>query len=156
MVKKEEFRVHATHCCKWHGCKYGDKDCPVVLGVIEQEYLCEDCSEDLREVDYYENKLKEIKEIKEFSRLKMQKDSIKFGDVLYRPCLSYAGKKNFINTNIVKDIIDDNIVCYDAFGQRWSYKLEDLDKTIFRNKDDAIAKLYETMTSHREEGSLDE
>ena len=28
--------VHAAHCCKWHGCKYGeDEICPVVLGNVE-------------------------------------------------------------------------------------------------------------------------
>lgn len=39
-----EVRVgtHATHCCKRHGCKYGDEDCPVVLGTAQQEYACED------------------------------------------------------------------------------------------------------------------
>jgi hypothetical protein len=36
--------VHATHCCKWHGCKYGDPDCPVANGEVEQEYPCEDCN----------------------------------------------------------------------------------------------------------------
>ena len=41
--------VHISHCCKWHGCKYGDPDCPVVNGEIEQEYLCEDCYEDLED-----------------------------------------------------------------------------------------------------------
>lgn len=50
--------VHVAHCCKWHGCKYGDPDCPVANGEAEQEYLCEDCSnileeEDLPEVVYY-------------------------------------------------------------------------------------------------------
>jgi hypothetical protein len=35
--------VHATHCCKQHGCKYGDEDCPVVLGEVKQVYPCEEC-----------------------------------------------------------------------------------------------------------------
>ncbi len=36
--------VHDAHCCPNHGCKYGDKDCPVMLGV-EQGFQegCEDC-----------------------------------------------------------------------------------------------------------------
>lgn len=37
--------VHATHCCKEHGCKYGDEDCPVYLGIIKQEYPCEYCED---------------------------------------------------------------------------------------------------------------
>jgi len=36
--------VHSTHCCKTHGCKYGDENCSVVLGNEEQEYPCEDCN----------------------------------------------------------------------------------------------------------------
>ena len=39
--------VHTEHCCKLHGCKYGDKDCPVVLDIQKQSYLCERCEEDL-------------------------------------------------------------------------------------------------------------
>ena len=53
--------IHAAHCCKWHGCKYGDPDCPVETGKIEQEYICEWCSEMLRDEDYYERQLKVIK-----------------------------------------------------------------------------------------------
>lgn len=40
------YGVHATHCCKIHGCKYMDKNCPVVLGIIDQKYDCEECVED--------------------------------------------------------------------------------------------------------------
>lgn len=35
--------VHASHCCVRHGCKYGDEDCPVVIGKVAQMYDCEDC-----------------------------------------------------------------------------------------------------------------
>ena len=38
--------VHTTHCCKRHGCKYGDGDCPVENGEAEQVYLCEACTEE--------------------------------------------------------------------------------------------------------------
>jgi hypothetical protein len=58
--------VHAAHCCKWHGCKYGDLDCPVVSGEVEREYPCEDCSYYLKEENYYRQKLLEIAEIKEW------------------------------------------------------------------------------------------
>ena len=57
--------VHAAHCCKWHGCKYGeDEICPVVLGKVEQEYPCEWCSEELKDEKYYRQKLTQIEEIK--------------------------------------------------------------------------------------------
>lgn len=36
-------RVHQSHCCVVHGCKYNDEDCPVVAGKIHQLYLCETC-----------------------------------------------------------------------------------------------------------------
>jgi len=32
--------IHTEHCCKNCGCKYGDEDCPVVLGTKEQTYPC--------------------------------------------------------------------------------------------------------------------
>ena len=34
--------VHTRHCCKNCGCKYGDKDCPVVTGTKVQEFPCGD------------------------------------------------------------------------------------------------------------------
>ncbi len=43
--------VHAAHCCRLHGCKYGDEDCPVASGAIKQEYTCEDCDYDLEDCD---------------------------------------------------------------------------------------------------------
>lgn len=42
-IEKENWGVHETHCCAKHGCKYGDEDCPVVIGFIKQKYDCEDC-----------------------------------------------------------------------------------------------------------------
>ena len=45
-MDKSQYRVHQTHCCVQHGCKYGEKDCPVVKKEIKQEYLCELCKED--------------------------------------------------------------------------------------------------------------
>jgi hypothetical protein len=43
MMEVDHIGVHRTHCCVLHGCKYGDKDCPVANEVIKQDYLCEDC-----------------------------------------------------------------------------------------------------------------
>lgn len=42
-IPKEKWGVHATHCCTTYGCKYGYKDCPVELRLVEQEYQCMDC-----------------------------------------------------------------------------------------------------------------
>lgn len=59
--------VHASHCCKWHGCKYGkDDECPVVTGKIIQMYLCEYCDYDLEDEEYLMQRLRNIEEIKKF------------------------------------------------------------------------------------------
>ena len=62
--------VHAAHCCKWHGCKYGDDDCPVYNGEVEQLYLCEDCDWELKEEEYIKKQLMRIEEIKEWLEAK--------------------------------------------------------------------------------------
>lgn len=60
------WKVHAAHCCKWHGCKYGDYNCPVELGLVKQEYLCEYCEEAIENEQHWINVLKNIQEMKEF------------------------------------------------------------------------------------------
>jgi hypothetical protein len=43
-VENGDVGVHAAHCCKDHGCSYGnEKTCPVVTGQVAQEYPCEEC-----------------------------------------------------------------------------------------------------------------
>jgi hypothetical protein len=65
--------VHAAHCCKWHGCKYGDEDCPVVSGEVEQLYPCMFCDDLLEREDYFKRALEDIVEIKTFKeKLKKQ------------------------------------------------------------------------------------
>lgn len=46
--------VHLSHCCKDHGCKYNDTNCPVVLGTHNQLGPCEDCipDEEIPEPEY--------------------------------------------------------------------------------------------------------
>lgn len=41
--EQEDTDVHTEHCCRLHGCKYGDLDCPVETGVKAQTSWCEDC-----------------------------------------------------------------------------------------------------------------
>lgn len=39
--------THTEHCCRRHGCKYGENaDCPVVTGKKSQSYSCEQCHEE--------------------------------------------------------------------------------------------------------------
>ena len=35
--------VHTEHCCARHGCKYGDPECSVALGIKKQSWNCETC-----------------------------------------------------------------------------------------------------------------
>lgn len=44
-VRPDNWGVHRTHCCVYHGCKYGDEDCPVATKKITQWYPCESCAE---------------------------------------------------------------------------------------------------------------
>ena len=54
---------HGSHCCKKHGCKYGDDECPVVLGIIKQEYRQECCDiSDILLTEAYMAILKDMKE----------------------------------------------------------------------------------------------
>ena len=46
--------VHTEHCCRLHGCKYGDDDeCVVANGDKSQSFPCESCMDDDRD-SYYE------------------------------------------------------------------------------------------------------
>ena len=48
----DENKVHATHCCIIHGCKYNEDNCPVVIDAVEQVYLCPDCyNDDIRSIE---------------------------------------------------------------------------------------------------------
>lgn len=60
--------VHRAHCCKWHGCKYGDEDCPVVNGEVEQNYLCYECGRTLEDEQYHKRMLRDIEEIKKWEK----------------------------------------------------------------------------------------
>lgn len=43
-IPREKWGAHSNHCCPHFGCKYGDEDCPVTIGVIEAYNVCQDCS----------------------------------------------------------------------------------------------------------------
>jgi len=40
-MDKLHIGTHRAHCCRKHGCKYGNDDCPVVSGAVKQLYSCE-------------------------------------------------------------------------------------------------------------------
>jgi hypothetical protein len=39
----EYMNVHTTNCCKKHGCKFGDKSCPIINMYATQIQPCEKC-----------------------------------------------------------------------------------------------------------------
>ena len=45
------FGVHQSHCCKKHGCKYGEENCPVANGSVKQDTPCERCGTDDEDID---------------------------------------------------------------------------------------------------------
>lgn len=51
-MDQSKYAVHASHCCANHGCKYGNEECPVVSGKIQQLYPCEDCQNEDLEFEY--------------------------------------------------------------------------------------------------------
>jgi len=55
--------VHAAHCCK-HNCKYGNADCPVVSGVVNQMRDCKDVECDQDVIDKAEAELTHLRAIK--------------------------------------------------------------------------------------------
>jgi len=63
-MKIKNIGTHAYHCCAIHGCKYGDKECPVTTKKVEQEYTCQWCDEsgfhtidDVKQYVHYEKEL---------------------------------------------------------------------------------------------------
>lgn len=67
-----DYAVHAEHCCKYHGCKYGDKNCPVVKEKVKQLWPCEDCYEEMDEAEYYTSVVSRLPQMYEL-RLEAQK-----------------------------------------------------------------------------------
>lgn len=58
--------VHTSHCCKLHGCCYGDAErCPVENGSHKQEYRCEECPTE-KDVQKAERKVEKLKKEVEF------------------------------------------------------------------------------------------
>jgi hypothetical protein len=43
------YEIHNSHCCKHHGCKYGNEDCPVYYGDAPG-IICEDCEYELQDI----------------------------------------------------------------------------------------------------------
>ena len=66
-----------SHCCIIHGCKYGHKDCPVSTGVIRQQYMCEDCYNDIQKSNEYKSLIKYRDNIKKIFLNKNRKIKLK-------------------------------------------------------------------------------
>jgi len=55
--------THITHCCVVHGCKYGDDDCPVANGKMQQTYPCESCNHKTPSMYQHRRYRKKIKSV---------------------------------------------------------------------------------------------
>ncbi len=77
----------------------------------------------------------------------------KFGDVLYRPCLSYAGLKNFINVSVVREVIKkkdgDYLLSYDAFRQSWTDKVDNIGINVFTDRASAEIALANMLAERQ-------
>lgn len=71
-MDKSKWVVHEGHCCKVHGCKYGDSDCPVTNGETKQNFICEDCD---FEGIYSLSELKELEFLTREALLNKDKES---------------------------------------------------------------------------------
>lgn len=71
--------VHTRHCCRIHGCKYGDADCPVYLGFSTQESPCELCQQDPNDEDYKYVELNNIPKVnfEEFKKRREYADGLR-------------------------------------------------------------------------------
>lgn len=75
----------------------------------------------------------------------MATPKFKFGDVIYRPCISYAGHKNFVLPTVVKNVeatpYGDCVRSYDANRQGWTDYIKDEGVTFFITKEAAEVEL---------------
>ena len=73
-IPVSKYDVHAAHCCKFHGCKYGDENCPVVNGKVEQLYPCWNCDDLIYEEEYHRTALAWIEHLKAWKDKKRVKE----------------------------------------------------------------------------------
>ncbi len=45
-MQESQIKVHQSHCCILHWCKYCSEDCPVMNDTVKQTSTCEDCDHD--------------------------------------------------------------------------------------------------------------
>jgi hypothetical protein len=46
-IDEREYRSCQSHCCRRHGCKYAEPNCPVTKGRVTQDHPCEQCTDSL-------------------------------------------------------------------------------------------------------------
>lgn len=69
-------KVHQAHCCAYHGCRYGDEDCPVAMLRKKALYDCMDCYEDCtNEASRERGSALAEHRIKEFETIIAQRDA---------------------------------------------------------------------------------
>ena len=98
--------VHRTHCCKLHGCKYGDENCPVADGTIMQDYPCERCG-----MDDNIHSITELEQVIEIRSLTVQerKKAIQIGIdgiIDLQNALSVIGGKSYKRLEAMKHFLE--------------------------------------------------
>lgn len=75
---------------------------------------------------------------------------VKVGDMIFKPCKSYCGKKNFVNAMTVVKISQTDrknltkewcVFAIDSLGQTWGFTFSDIGKIVFRTPEAAQAAL---------------
>jgi len=114
-MKTEDVRVHQSHCCAKHGCKYGDEDCPIVNGDVKQFYYCETCHLILNQESDY---------------------SFNFNDMsdLYMYCTS------FVPEHLLSEMKGFDKYIHDAFLPELT---EDIEESEDSDEEDYVNKLEE-------------
>ena len=74
-MEVNQLGVHASHCCKKCGCKYGSEECPVVTGEVEADFDCMDCENEKQDLISALENLDEI-EFQEIFRIVQQRRNL--------------------------------------------------------------------------------
>ena len=130
---------------------YGECKIEVGIGLqgtydIGYDEICHECETKISEISPEEFKAA-FEALMNKNSDNSKKKTPAFGDIIYRPCLEYAGRTRFINPQIVTEVFEADNELYirsvDFVGQEWNDSVHSLGKTIFLSTKEAETKLKE-------------